>query len=84
MKGCYGNKSPYGARKNKPNQIQFYLAPRFSWDLKKQSQFSKGRMNLNIYYTRDYKIFHTFWQPKNKANSKPIWLTQKEYRSKGL
>ena len=33
MKGTYGNISPFGARKNKAKQSQFYLAPRFIWGL---------------------------------------------------
>jgi len=39
--------------------------------LKKQSQFSKGRMGVSIYMKGYYEEFYAFGLRKNKANSKP-------------
>jgi hypothetical protein len=40
IKGNCDNKPAFGAQKNKAKQSQYYLAPRFIWGLKKQSQFT--------------------------------------------
>ena len=86
MKGDYEYFNALKAAKNKPNcrpsagirnnldgdQTTAPKAQLKGCDLKKQSQFSKGRTNLIVCIERDYEYFHVFGRRKNKANSKPI------------
>jgi len=56
------------------------FSPQIFWGLKKQSQFSKIKMVINIDKTRDYVKFAVFKQQKNKAKQSQffIFLSQKE------
>jgi len=38
----------------KANQSQYYLAPRFIWGLKKQSQFAGGQIGVKSYLKGNY------------------------------
>ena len=64
----------------------------FQYYLKKQSQFAKGQMGLNIANTKVYEKTSYRGIVKNKANSRPIkanfrsvnqkgWLVNIEYRT---
>jgi hypothetical protein len=52
--------------------------------LKKQTQFSKGQINVSVYMKADYEELTTAWARKNKPNSKPIlFRSQILWGSKG-
>ena len=40
--------------------------------MQNKPNFQKAKMNVNIYYTKDYKIFIPLAGYKNKPNSNPI------------
>ena len=79
----------FGWQKNKPNQSQYYLAPRFSGvekaNLKKQSQFVLGRICSTPFVKGNYDNKPAGGFEKNKANQacpeqrrmEPIWAEDK-------
>src|SRR4030042_3495464 len=72
--GCVaGRLLPRVGRETDRMEAERQIPARFTeCDLKKQSQFLRGRKTLSIYMKGDYEELHALKRRKNKANSKPI------------
>ncbi|MFC1604242.1 hypothetical protein ACFL5F_04360 [Planctomycetota bacterium] len=72
---AFGRKSEILSPKSKTDRMEAerQIPARFTeCDLKKQSQFQRGRMSVSVYVKWDYEVFHALGRRENKANSKPI------------